>query len=341
MPRFIDLAEPITARDIKKFDQEAKELVADFQEAGWRGYLSNQGHAIMMAPDGVTTSSVSGHSGGPHLAKTARADLKRWQREQKSSRNGTGANGHTTTTTTEPAPRQYPGLEPTGDPERPYRCTDPACKDRPGFVMVGPAILHRQRTHDGLVCKDCGDKFPTGAGSAKAYSTHRMEKHGAKAPKKAGKVQAADDGKWHCEWCGRPFDTPQGRAGHRKSHKGEPKPAKPPVWQPPAEPEPAEGELVTTTPEVVAQVVEGWGHKGHGDPSTGVIDLEPLGTWIAGQDPGKLLTTVLATIAPPLVGEIERLRTERDGLRKRVKELETAVEEHQSRMSLFREVLDA
>lgn len=354
MPSFTELAEPITARDIRRFDAEAKQLVADFQTEGWRGYLSSQGHAIMLAPDGITTASVSGHSDGIHKARAARADLRKWLRAQgrlpgapkpETTKNGASKNGaaHRSPHRT---PKLHPGLELTGDTERPYRCADPACKDRPPFKGAGAAILHRQRIHDGLVCKDCGETFPLKSGSvnAKAYSQHRQEKHGAKAPKKSARLKPNEDGVFPCEWCGRPFPSPQGRAGHHRTHTGESKPATPPVWQEPTDVEQAEPGTVDEPADEPAQPepaalpdVEQEADANKVD----ALDVDNLDAFIAGEDPGKLLTMILAVVAPPLVGEIERLRAERNALRTRVTELEQAVEEHQARLSLFKEVLGA
>lgn len=67
-------------RDLKTFDSDAKQLVLDYQEAGWRGYKTSRGHAFMLAPDGKTTANVSRESLRGRSGANARAALTAWKR---------------------------------------------------------------------------------------------------------------------------------------------------------------------------------------------------------------------------------------------------------------------
>jgi hypothetical protein len=67
---------------LKTFDSDAQRLVFAMQAAGWRGYMSNRGHAIMHAPDGVTTTSISRDSLRGRSGRNAKAKFTRWVREQ-------------------------------------------------------------------------------------------------------------------------------------------------------------------------------------------------------------------------------------------------------------------
>lgn len=373
MPRFAELA-TVTRREIKDFDPAAKELVAAFHAAGWRSYKSHNGHAIMYAPDGVTTASVSGHSGGPHLSRAARADLERWLRQ----------NGHPVPrprrkskslhrTLPGPRPRSYETSE-THEPEHenrsqetpmttttaPYACPD--CPEREPFKSGGALALHRQRSHDGMTCPECGEKF-MGGNNAKAYMTHRLEKHGIE-PRKKLTVEAVD-GEYPCPWhvspwnCDQKFPSMSGVASHIKVHRGLPRPetvsrraskasanGASKVAKPTPEPAPAPSALAVaeapSAPVETAPSSEPAQAPAKALVATGVsTDLD---AWLGDQDPTELLANVLAVLAPPLVGQIERLRRERDELTKlrdtltdEVTELTRLREENEARMALVRE----
>lgn len=72
---------PITRDAIRTFDSDAQKLVREFQEAGWRGYLTERHHVMLLAPDGVTTASVSRDSLRGRSGRNARAKLTAWLRE--------------------------------------------------------------------------------------------------------------------------------------------------------------------------------------------------------------------------------------------------------------------
>lgn len=71
----------LTRADIRTFDGDAQQLVQDFQEAGWRGYMTSRGHAFMLAPDRKTTANVSRESLRGRSGRNARAKLTAWLRD--------------------------------------------------------------------------------------------------------------------------------------------------------------------------------------------------------------------------------------------------------------------
>lgn len=84
MPSYDTLTE-IKAADVRTFDDDAKKLLAMMAMAKWRGYLSGSNHAIMHAPDGTTTISVSRDSLRGRSGRNARADFERWLRNEVAS----------------------------------------------------------------------------------------------------------------------------------------------------------------------------------------------------------------------------------------------------------------
>jgi hypothetical protein len=68
----------LTAADVRTFDDDAKKLLALMAVAEWRGYLSGSNHAIMHAPDGKTTISVSRNSLRGRSGRNAKAEFERW-----------------------------------------------------------------------------------------------------------------------------------------------------------------------------------------------------------------------------------------------------------------------
>lgn len=80
-----DVATPtrLTVDDLRTFDSDATKLVMEMQSYGWTGYMTNRGHAFMLAPDGSTTASVTRDSLRGRSGRNARAQLTRWQRAQR------------------------------------------------------------------------------------------------------------------------------------------------------------------------------------------------------------------------------------------------------------------
>jgi len=335
MPRFADMA-TVTRKQIRAFDAEAKEVVELFHAAGWRSYLSGQSHAILYAPDGVTTVSVSGHSRGQR-GRMARADLERWLRDNPQP------NRHQRH---KPLRREMaPGSKRKNKPEHKsqnlpekenqmvtkFGCPD--CPEREPFVSGGALALHRQRSHEGMVCPECGDTFH-GGGNSKRYNVHRLEKHGIE-PKRKMRLKRVEGKVYPCPWCGVPYPSASAVAGHTKVHRGQPRPAEVPV--PVSVPAATNGHAPTETPLVVqAAPAPSPVPQSAALVSTGSAELDE---WIAGQNAADLLAGALALLAPPLVGQIERLRRERDELTREVAELRRLKDDHEARAALVLEAM--
>lgn len=343
VPTFADVGQ-VSRRDIRSFDREARILVADFHRAGWRSYLSAQGHAIMLAPDGKTTAAVSGHSKGPHLRKMARADLNRWLKEQRNPTKNDHENESANVTVTEPLPAN--GITTTTQQAAvpaPFTCPD--CPGR-RFSSGGALALHRQRSHDGLKCPDCGMTFPPVGGSAAAYKQHRREMHGV-----PDKIHYAPgpDGNYRCPWCPKTYPGAGALATHAsRTHGGQPLPLTAPAVKVAATPAPAapvqpapplvavvEPEPVAAEPEVIRAAPQR-----EPEPAAALAEPHPaadLDAWLAGRDPADLLTQAMAVLAPPLLGQLERLRRQNADLTAEVEHLRNRLANHDARMALVRE----
>lgn len=76
-------ARVLTRPDIPShFDQRATELVLEAMAAGWTGYISGRSHAILYAPDGRGTISVTRDSKRGRSGRNARAAFERWEARQ-------------------------------------------------------------------------------------------------------------------------------------------------------------------------------------------------------------------------------------------------------------------
>jgi hypothetical protein len=64
--------------DLKGWDRDMAGLVLRASQLGWTGRISGNNHAIMLAPDGVTTMSVPPKKGGKRAYDNTKADLNRW-----------------------------------------------------------------------------------------------------------------------------------------------------------------------------------------------------------------------------------------------------------------------
>jgi hypothetical protein len=73
----------LTIEELRNFDADATKLILEMQIAGWTGYITNRGHAFMLAPDGTTTASVTRDSLRGRSGRNARAQLTRWVRTQR------------------------------------------------------------------------------------------------------------------------------------------------------------------------------------------------------------------------------------------------------------------
>jgi hypothetical protein len=65
----------------KAFHKQMAALVRELESHGWTGRISTPGHAIMQAPDGVTTCSITPKLGSPRHLRNNRAKIDRWLRE--------------------------------------------------------------------------------------------------------------------------------------------------------------------------------------------------------------------------------------------------------------------
>lgn len=72
----------------KGFDREHAKVIRELETLGWTFTMSKQGHAIGRAPDGVTTTSVSGSKGSPRNLKNVQATLRQWQRKVGATESG-------------------------------------------------------------------------------------------------------------------------------------------------------------------------------------------------------------------------------------------------------------
>jgi hypothetical protein len=322
MPSFAELAQ-LRHSDVRSFDTEQRQVVEELGAQGWRGYVSRRGHAILMAPDGHTTTSVS-RSGGGRRNRAARTDLERWKRQRQ----------ETVMTTTTPTATDYS----TG--AGPQRC--PEC-DRT-FKHGGALALHRQRVH-GMTCPECGERF-VGGGNAVRYAEHRTNVHDVPPTKRAPK--RPESGPYPCPTCGRIFETSNGLNGHLRVHQGttqadaettsapQDAQAAPQAPDIPTEglpdPEPKNGEQGRVQAPIRRDL-------NGATPATAVPD--DLEAWLASQDSRALLAQVLAVVAPPLAGHIERLVRERDELRDEVARLTEWRSDQEARMALLREAMNA
>lgn len=75
-------ASVLTRGDLTPFDDQAKALILEAVTAGWRGYISRSNHAILYAPDGRGTISVSRNSKRGRSGRNADAAFRRWEQRQ-------------------------------------------------------------------------------------------------------------------------------------------------------------------------------------------------------------------------------------------------------------------
>lgn len=83
MTALAETLEQVSPDQIKHFDHEASQLIADYHLAGWRSHLTSGGHVFLKAPDGSETTSVSRESLRGRSGRNAAAPLKRWRRRME------------------------------------------------------------------------------------------------------------------------------------------------------------------------------------------------------------------------------------------------------------------
>jgi hypothetical protein len=64
------------------FEPFTIELIREMEADGWTGRISARGHAIMRAPDGSATCSVSPKVGQPNRRGNLGASYRRWKKAQ-------------------------------------------------------------------------------------------------------------------------------------------------------------------------------------------------------------------------------------------------------------------
>jgi predicted RNA binding protein YcfA (HicA-like mRNA interferase family) len=64
------------------FDSYSAELIRDMESDGWSGKISKRGHAILRAPDGVTSCTVAPKSGAPQDRLNQGAVYRAWKKAQ-------------------------------------------------------------------------------------------------------------------------------------------------------------------------------------------------------------------------------------------------------------------
>ena len=184
---------------------------------------------------------------------------------------------------------------------------------------------HRQLAHrvGGWKCQECGAEFK----AAVSLGKHRQAEHGGKS--QAEKI--AEKSRTVCQWCGRSFATPNGRAVHeRRVHDGEPVPevtvTRTTARARTVPVEPA-GDVTVTSPPVTPE------------PAAADVLLDHLLAVPTGDDAEAMVAKIRAVVSAPLVAEVQRLRTERDDLAHQNTLLAKQVEELETRMSILREAM--
>lgn len=147
----------------KDFHKQMAALVRELESYGWVGRLSTPGHAIMQAPDGVTTCSITPKLGSPRHLANNRAKIDRWLREQVA---------------TEPASEPAPAVEwlpwpvmppkPLTAPELVAEPVEPDELDHlceeclRGFRTLQALSVHVVRAHVRVNCPVCRRPFSPG-----------------------------------------------------------------------------------------------------------------------------------------------------------------------------------
>lgn len=316
--------------ELRKFDDEALAVIREFQQHGWRGYVSQRGHAIMRAPDGETTASISHRLGGKAgPARKARGDLARWLRTQDTTKG-------TDVAVMEAVPET---AESTGVP-----C--PEC----GQVIQSKALgAHIGAVHRGpYPCPECGRAFETIYGLPTHRKGHAVDRRNAElvawvslnAPvtaamaaaamgggltrstvanilleaSRAGRLQVVPPPSWAPRYGAGKGRPPSWYAvpGVEQTH------ALKPAWEPAAEPTPVVEEPAATV------VVD--------EPAAPARPPAALPSPTVNGDPTATLDAIRALVGGPLLEEVERLRAENVDLR-------AALADQRARADLAREAL--
>lgn len=101
------------------FSREKAQLVGQMMADGWTGRISTNGHAIMLAPDGVTSCSVTPKNGSHRDRGNNAAIYRRWKRQQRQATESLPEVIETVPEAVDTAVEQ-----PAEQPETVHTCTD-------------------------------------------------------------------------------------------------------------------------------------------------------------------------------------------------------------------------
>lgn len=149
------------------FDKEMTELMLEMQEAGWTARITKRGHAIMKAPDGVTTAALSRDSLRGRAGRNARAEFERWKRQSVDEM-----------IVPEGVTIEKAGILTRGvfTETQSFECPELHC-DRV-FPTSGRLAQH-SRTHrdmPGLSCLECGREYRNPGSLRRHRRIHRMDR---------------------------------------------------------------------------------------------------------------------------------------------------------------------
>lgn len=137
------------------FHREMAALVRELEGMGWFGRMSKPGHAIMRAPDGETTCSITPKLGSPRHLANNRAKIDRWKRAQAEQ----------VVAVTDELP--------AGEPVNQSLAYCPDC-GKP-FVSEGRVRIHQAHQHsERVACPECG-RLTSAAQAAKHQASHHRE----------------------------------------------------------------------------------------------------------------------------------------------------------------------
>lgn len=158
--------------DLRTFDQEMTDLIMEMTDHGWTGRVSSNGHAIMRAPDGEDTHSISRSSLRGRSGRNARAAFDRWLRQQPAKE--PEMSDQETTTVTGPGGTEHSKGERPGDPEEEGYIKEykecPTCHESVWRDALGP---HMKLHIEARPCSVCGRSY-------KYLDTHIRSKHGVR-----------------------------------------------------------------------------------------------------------------------------------------------------------------
>src|SRR3954462_4179620 len=188
------LAPTMTTKDLKGFAPARVALIREMESYGWRGRRSTPGHAIMRAPDGETTASISPKvTNGPRERNVAQ-EFRGWLRQQQERMTyptadamsvlvamsakapaGTAVedrpNGNRKPLKRSPRPAEVVEVTPVEpvdtapepEPVAVLRNTQQACGlcEKP-FATLQALSVHRVRVHSKVACEVCDQPMSPG-----------------------------------------------------------------------------------------------------------------------------------------------------------------------------------